>query len=382
MKRGPLGLKQPEGMTDFLPGRLAALEEAEQKALGVMRAWTYRKVRTPGLEYRDCVEPGADQGDSLYKFFDRDGNILALRPEFTTPIARLAACWCREDALPLRFCYAGPVYRSGDERQREFSQVGAELVGVDSPLADAEVLALAVEVLKALEVQGFRLSLGHNGILEGLMQEFRVGDVLRRELEDGIARKDIVKLETLIRAHSLPPEAAGLLTALPALTGREEVLDALEPWNRILPVRRAAETLRTIYAYLAEFGVQKYVSLDLGILQGFSYYTGAVFEGYLPEVGAPVLDGGRYDGLYADFGFPQPATGFALHLGLILEQAEEKEEEGADVLVYGQSPLKVIKRCRELRRAGKKVEMALTFLPEDEAKQLAAARGIGALERV
>jgi ATP phosphoribosyltransferase regulatory subunit len=382
MKRGLLGLKQPEGMTDFLPKRLAALEAAEQKALAVMQSWTYRKVLTPGLEYRDCVEPGTNQDDKLYKFFDRDGNILALRPEFTTPIARMAAFWYRDEVLPLRFCYAGSVYRNGAEQQREFYQVGAELAGADSHLADAEVLALAVEVLKALELREFRLGLGHNGILNGFMQEFRIEGELRRELENGITRKDIVKLEALIQAHALPPAAAGLLTALPALTGREEVLAALEEWNHVAPIRRAAEALRTIYGYLGEFGVQKYVTLDLGILQGFSYYTGAVFEGYLPQVGMPVLDGGRYDGLYGDFGFPQPATGFALHLGLIMEQVEDMEPAGADILVYGQSPLKVIRRCQELRRAGKKVEMALSFLPEDEAKALAAAHGIGILERV
>ncbi|MDR1069560.1 MAG: ATP phosphoribosyltransferase regulatory subunit [Gracilibacteraceae bacterium] len=382
MKRGSLGLKQPDGMMDLLPGQLAALEAVQRKALEVMQAWTYRRVRTPGLEFRDCVEPGADQDDKLYKFFDRDGNILALRPEFTTPIARMAASCCREETPPLRFCYAGPVYRYGAERQREFYQAGAELVGAESHLADAEVLALAVEVMKALEARGFHLSLGHNGILSGFMQEFGLKGELRRELEDGIARKDIVKLEELIRARGLPPEAAKLLTALPTLTGREEVLDALDEWGWMPPVRRAAETLRTIYSYLGEFGAQKDVTLDLGILQGFSYYTGAVFEGYLPGVGAPVLDGGRYDGLYGDFGFPQPATGFALHLGLITEQLEEIDIAGADFLVYGQSPLKVIKRCRELRRAGKKVEMALSFLAEDKAKELAAGRGIGMLERV
>ncbi|MDR1961983.1 MAG: ATP phosphoribosyltransferase regulatory subunit [Gracilibacteraceae bacterium] len=382
MKRGPLGLKQPEGMNDLLPEQLALLEATQQKALAVMQDWTYRKVRTPGLEYRDCVEPGPDQDDRLYKFFDRDGNILALRPEFTTPIARMAASWCREEASPFRFCYSGPVYRNGADGQREFYQAGAELVGEESPLADAEVLALAVEVLKALDLRGFRLGLGHNGILNGFMQEFRVEGALRRELEDGVARKDIVKLEELIQAHNMPETAARLLTALPTLTGREEVLDALEEWSAILPVRRAAETLRTVYSYLGEFGVQREVTLDLGILQGFSYYTGAVFEGYLPHVGAPILDGGRYDGLYGDFGFPRPATGFALHLGLIAEQMEAVPAAGADILVYGQSPLKVIRRCRELRRAGKKVEMALSFLPEDKAKELAASRGIATLERV
>jgi ATP phosphoribosyltransferase regulatory subunit len=328
------------------------------------------------------VEPGADQDDELYKFFDRDGKILALRPEFTMPIARMAAGWRQTLDLPYRFCYAGEVYRNKALHYREFSQVGAELVGAGSYLADAEILALTVEIMKALGLSSFRLSLGHNGILHGLVQEFAISPALQGELEDGLARKDIVKLEKIISENNLPDKAARLLLALPSLTGGEEVLDKLGEWRDLQPLNRAVETLRTIYRYLEEFGVQKYVSLDLGILKGFSYYTGALFEGYLPGVGMPVVDGGRYDGLYGDFGFPQTATGFAMHLGLIVEQLEEFDIESADVLVYGPSPLKVIKRCRELRRAGKKVEMALDFMAEARAKELAAARHIGSIEQI
>ncbi|NBJ15477.1 MAG: ATP phosphoribosyltransferase regulatory subunit [Dehalobacter sp. 4CP] len=382
MERSSLGLKIPEGMIDLLPAELAQLEELEGKAISVCKNWSYQKVATPGLEYRACVEPDADKDDHLYKFFDKNGHILALRPEFTTPIARMVATRQKGGQFPLRFCYSGDVYRNDSARYREFRQVGVELIGSDNDIADAEVIALAIEIMKMLAIKNFQLNLGHNGIFSGLAEEMKFETKVREELEDGIARKDMVKLEKIISSNDLPESAKELLLSLPYLTGKEEVLDKLQSWTHIKPIRKAVESLRTIYLYLKEFGVQDYVSLDLGILRGFSYYTGAIFEGYLPGIGVPLIEGGRYDGLYADFGMNHGATGFAINLGFMLEKAADFELDMADVLVYGQSPGAVIKRCRELRKSGKKVEMALGFLAETDARNLASSRGIALLEKI
>ena len=205
---------------------------------------------------------------------------------------------------------------------------------------------------------------------------------LRKELEDGIARKDMVKLEALISRSDLPEAAKELLFSMPHLTGKEEVLDKLQNWNHIQPIRRAVESLRTIFQFLKDYGVHEYVSLDLGILRGFSYYTGVIFEGYLPGVGIPVVEGGRYDNLYEDFGMNFPATGFAINLSILLEQFSGFEVENTEVLVYGQSPGAVVKRCRELRKSGKRVEMALGFLTDTEAKKIASLKGIAIVEKV
>ncbi|NLI90675.1 MAG: ATP phosphoribosyltransferase regulatory subunit [Peptococcaceae bacterium] len=382
MERSTLGLKLPEGMRDLLPGELASLEALEGKAIQVCKNWSYQKVATPGLEYRACVEPDANKEDRLYKFFDKNGHIVVLRPEFTTPIARMVSARQRGGIFPLRYCYSGDVYRNDSSRYREFRQVGVELVGSGSDIADAEVIALAVEIMKALEIRNFQLSLGHNGIFSGLAQEMNFSPKLREELEDGIARKDMVKMESVISQSELPEAAKDLLLSMPHLTGKEDVLNKLQSWNHIPAIRRAVESLRTIYLYLKDFGVQEFVSLDLGILRGFSYYTGAIFEGYLPGIGSPVIDGGRYDGLYSDFGINLPATGFAVNLGIMIEQLQDYEVENADILVYGQSPGAVIKRCRELRKGGKKVEMALGYITDTDARKMASSRGISELERV
>ncbi|NLM21344.1 MAG: ATP phosphoribosyltransferase regulatory subunit [Peptococcaceae bacterium] len=382
MKRSPLGLKLPEGMRDMLPEELARLEEMEAKALKTCRLWAYQKVATPGLEYRACVEPDAYKHDDLYKFFDKNGQILAIRPEFTTPIARMVVSRLKNPLLPLRYCYSGDVYRNNAARYREFRQVGVELVGSGSEVADAEVIALAVEIMKSLDIPNFQINLGHNGIFSGLAEELSIKDQLRLELEDGISRKDMVRLEGVISQSPLPSTVKELLLAMPHLTGGDEVLDKLKGWSHLQAIQKAVESLQNIFQHLEDFGVKDYVALDLGILRGFSYYTAAIFEGYLPGVGIPVIEGGRYDNLYADFGVNSPATGFAVNLGIILEQQTEFRVEKAEILVYGDSQREVIKYCCKLRQEGKVVEMVLEPLSDQDVTSLAQSKGIDQVIKV
>jgi len=382
MQRSSLGLKLPDGMRDMLPEELAWLEEMEAKAIKICRSWAYQKIATPGLEYRACLEPDAYKDDDLYKFFDQNGRILALRAEFTTPIARMVVNRLKSPVLPLRFCYSGDVYRNKAVRYREFRQVGVELVGSGSDLADAEVIALAVEIMKALNIPDFQLNLGHNGIFSGLAAELNIKGDLRQDLEDGISRKDMVRLEAIVAQSTLPSRVKELLLAMPHLTGGEEVLTELKKWSDFQAILKAAESLQNIFKYLEEFEVKEYVALDLGILRGFSYYTGAIFEGYLPGVGIPVVEGGRYDGLYADFGVNYPATGFAMNMGAIMERQTEFRVENPEVLVYGDSQREVIKYCQKIRREGKTVEMVLEPLTDQQAQDLALRKAIGQVIKV
>ncbi len=379
MQRSYLGLRIPEGMHDLLPEELALQERLEGNVLALFKSWAFQKVVTPTLEFGACVQPDPDGEDQLYKFFDRQGHILALRPEFTTPIARLVSSRLRGLDLPMRFCYGADVFRNSSTRQREFRQVGVELVGSNAGLADAEVIALAVEAIKRLGVKDFQFNLGHMGIFLGLMKEAGIGKELQAQLEDLLARKDMVGVEILVRQSNLPNSLQQLLLRLPHLHGREEMLDEVLGWSQSSEIKEAVEGLRQVYRYLADFGVQSHVALDLGILRGFSYYTGVIFEGYVPGVGFPVVEGGRYDMLYADFGYPLAATGFALHLGSVLGQFPLDPIENADVLVYGRDPKAVINQCQELRSQGKRVEMSLSVLTREEAQELASKKNIPAL---
>ncbi|TGE33657.1 ATP phosphoribosyltransferase regulatory subunit [Desulfosporosinus sp. Sb-LF] len=382
MLRTNLGQRIPEGMRDLLPEEIAVQERLEEEILTLFRQWSYQKVLTPTLEFTACVQPDVEQVDSLYKFFDREGRILALRPELTIPIARLVSTRMRGGDFPIRLCYGADVYRNTSVRHREFRQVGVELVGSDQELADAEVIALAVEAIAGLGLKNYQFNLGHMGIFSGLMLEAGVDEGIRAELEDALARKDMVGVESWVRQSGLNERVQELLLRLPHFHGGEEILDEVLEWSERPAIREAVERLRRIYGHLKEFGVQENVSLDLGILRGFSYYTGAVFEGYVHGMGFPVVEGGRYDALYADFGVPQPATGFAIHLGNLLELFPLPAVKGADVLVYGSNDEQIIRRCQALRAEGKRVEMALGTIGNDEAQKIASRKNIGQCDYV
>lgn len=376
MLRSNLGQRIPEGMRDLLPEEIVVQERLEKEILALFRQWSYQKVQTPTLEFTACVQPDIEQDDLLYKFFDSEGRILALRPELTTPIARLVSTRMRGGDFPLRLCYGADVYRNTSVRHREFRQVGVELVGSDQELADAEVIALAVEAIAGLGLKNYQFNLGHMGIFSGLMLEAGVDEGTQAKLEEALARKDMVGMESWVRQSGLPTRVQELLLRLPHFHGGEEILDEVLDWSERPAIREAVESLRRIYRYLNDFGVQESVSLDLGILRGFSYYTGAVFEGYVPGIGFPVVEGGRYDKLYADFGVPQPATGFAIHLGNLLEQFPLSSTESADILVYGSDTEQIIRQCQALRAKGKRVEMALGTIEGDVAQRMAFQKHI------
>ena len=376
MPRTLLGQRIPEGMQDLLPEELALLEQLEGKILDLFRAWAYQKVVTPTLEYQACVGPETEGEDQLYKFFDRHGHVLTMRPELTTPIARLVSTRLRAAGFPLRLCYSADVFRNAPIRHREFRQAGAELIGSANEIADAEVIALAIESLRSLGLADFQINIGQMSIFEGLMEEAGVTAEFRAELETALARKDIVAIEIMVSRSGLPDSVRDFLVRIPHLHGGEEILYEVLRWSSRPAMQTAVASLRQIYRYLADYGIQQFVSLDLGILRGFSYYTGVVFEGYIPGIGFPVVEGGRYDSLYAEFGFPQPATGFALNLGSLLTKFDLPGQDQIEMLVYGSEWPRVVEQCRRFRQQGHRVEMLLETLTKPQAELIAREKRI------
>lgn len=376
MLRTSLGLRIPDGMHDILPDEIALQDHAEAEVLKLFNSWSYQKAVTPTLEYGACIQPVEGEGDSFFKFFDRQGHVLVLRPELTTPIARMVSTRMRGEELPLRLCYAADVFRYSKSPTQEFRQAGVELIGSESPVADAEVVALAVEALRHMEVKDFQINLGHMGIFTGIMDELGIPLEVKMKYQDALAHKDFVGIERLVEESQLTSRVREILLQLPHLHGKEEMLDQVLEWSAQPSILSAVEALRRVYQYLKDFGVQDYVSLDLGILRGFSYYTGAVFEGYVPGVGFPIVEGGRYDSLYEDFGYPLPATGFAINLGALVGRLPIHKVQGAEALVYGNDTSKVIDQTRKLRQTGIQVEMCLDFLTQEEAEDLALRKGI------
>src|SRR3989440_8169777 len=312
------------GFRDLLPLEAEILREAQESLLGEMRRWGYRHVITPLVESMDVLDVGLgiEQRRRLFKFTDGRGDVVALVGERTVPVARLVAGKLRAAALPLRLCYAGPVLSTDEGRfqqRRETYQVGAELVGASGPVADAEVIALAARCMEATGIRRYQIDVGHAEFFHGIMDAVKLPDEVKAAVRAALVARDFVALESLLEGTPLKSAEHELLLRFPALRGGPEILEAAGGLVRNRRSEAALGELARVRELLVAHGIGDVVVLDLGAIRDFDYYTGVIFEGYGPDLGQPVAQGGRYDGLLAGFGRPAPATGFMIHLDLVGE---------------------------------------------------------------
>ncbi len=315
------------GFRDLLPEEAEVVREAQESLLAEMRRWGYRHVITPMVETTEVLELGlgAEQRRRLFKFTDAGGEVVALVGERTVPVARLVAGKLRSTPLPMRLCYAGPVLSSDAGRfhhRRETYQVGAELVGARGAVADAEVIALAARCLEAAGLRRFQVDVGHAEFFQGIMDAVKLPDTVKAGVRIALAARDFVALEELLQRTSLRSAEHDLLLRFPALRGGVEILDAAAGLVRNRRSEWALNELRHVRELLEVHGLGDIVRLDLGAIRDFDYYTGIIFEGYGPDLGRPVAQGGRYDGLLARFGRPAAATGFVVQLDLVWEMLQ------------------------------------------------------------
>lgn len=378
----------PEGVRDLLPREAARMRRLAARLADLVRSWGYREVVTPGFEFLETVTAGAGlmgRREDLYQFFDRKGRTLALRADMTTPIARVAATKLGGEPLPLRLSYFSPVYRRRDEKAgiaSEIWQAGIELIGAAGTAADAEGVALACAALASTGLEGFKVGLGHVDFVEGIFEAAGVGPEWEAGLKEFLVTRDLVAFEKGVRDAGLTPEKAELLVAMATFQGGyQEAVDRFQGvGNR--RVEHALEQLGTMLALLEELGVAEQVSLDLGLARSLEYYTGVVFEGYAPGVGSPILGGGRYDRLMADFGGDLPATGFALEMDRLLAALERQgrlppDEDREEVMVAcpaGQEA-RAMALARQLRSQGLSVAVDLLGRPAAALEAFARSRG-------
>ena len=308
----------------MLPEEAEVLRQAQESLLAEMRRWGYRQVITPLVEGMDVLEAGLgpEQRRRLFKFSDARGDIVALVGERTVPVARLVAGKLRSAALPLRLCYAGPVVSAGEARfqqRRETYQVGAELIGAPGPVADAEVIALAARCLEATGIRRYQVDVGHAEFFLGIMDAVKLPDAAKAQVRAALAARDFVALESVLAATPLRSAEHELLLRFPALRGGPEILEAAGGLVRNRRSESALTELARVRELLIAHGIGNVVNLDLGAIRDFEYYTGIIFEGFGPEFGRPVAQGGRYDGLLARFGRPAAATGFVVQLDFVTE---------------------------------------------------------------
>ncbi len=366
----------PKGVKDFLPLKAAKADFLQQQLRQVFAAWGFRPVITPQLEYLDVLELGLGEGlrDRAFRFDDRQsGRLVAFPPDMTPQIARIAATRMSERPMPLRLSYSGRVLRHTEQqmgKDRDIFQTGVELIGLDSPEADAEMIAMAVEALQAVGAEDFTIDIGQveffRGVMDGLSLDKRHAD----QVADAILRKDSSELQTLLRDVDLDDAARDEVLALPRLFGGREVLQRAAKVVRNERSRKALDNLAQVLDVLEVYGVLDHVTVDLGELRGLNYHTGITFQGFLPGVGRAVCSGGRYNNLTGQYGFNAPATGFTfslLHLLFALDNAlDARVEPATDLLIYASSaqlrPAQQL-ACR-LRQQGYSV--ARDILPRDK----------------
>lgn len=380
----------PYGTRDFLP-REAKRKRVIEDLLGSLFAlWGYDEVVTPTFEYLETLTVGInqDQANNMFKFLDKNNRILALRPDMTTPIARVAATRLKEYTLPQRIFYLTNVFRYEQAqagRQCEFYQAGVELMGAAGPAADAEIVALAIASLREAGLTTFQISLGQVDFINGIMEESELAPEQRQRLKNCLVRRDLVGLEETLVGSGLSESVCQFVKGIPLLHGREEVLEQALGMVQNDTSRKALNNLAEIYQLLKSYGVGDMVYFDLGIIRDFDYYTGMVFEGYTPGLGFPLCGGGRYDNMVGSFGKGCPATGFAVGIErvmLALERQGITQLPAAKDVYVGWSEgelCQAIAQACELRRRQLVVEVAPSPQTQAEAEASRQLRGYAKL---
>jgi ATP phosphoribosyltransferase regulatory subunit len=283
--------------------------------------------------------------------------------------------------LPLRLCYTGRVLRHAEQqagKDREIFQAGVELIGLESPEADAEMIAMAVESLAALGAGEFTIDVGQVEFFRGVTADLAPSDPLARQVREAIAHKDCSGLQALLADAPLCDQTKREILALPRLFGGREVLERAGQGVRNDRSRRALENLEKVLEVLSVYGVEEHVTFDLGELRGLDYHTGVTFQGFLSGVGRAVCCGGRYDNLTARYGYPAPATGFAFDLQGLLFALDRGPDalagQSTDVLIFqpGADKAPAQRLARALRAKG--YSAARDIIPRGLEESLGYAR--------
>ncbi|SMO65402.1 ATP phosphoribosyltransferase regulatory subunit [Melghirimyces algeriensis] len=357
----PRIFEKPMGVRDFLPEFVSKKKWVEKQVEDCFRSWGYREVITPTLEYFDTVgKASAIEEEKLFKLLDGQGRTLVLRPDQTTPISRVVSTLMKEEPFPIRLCYHSNVFRAQEReagRNAEFFQSGVELVGDHSPEADAEVVALAVEAMKACGVQNIQVAVGHIRLLNALLEHVVQEPEMIAKLKQSLGRRNLVEFRESVQSLNGSDKKQMVLSLL-TMKGGQERLDQLAKMDGGKQVAEEVTHLKAMWHALEDWGVASRVVLDLSLVGSLDYYTGVYFEGYGSE-GYYLLSGGRYDRLLEQFDRPASARGFALKTDrLVMASTQGPDHPERVALVYSRNMrYEAFQIANRMRRQGKAVSL-------------------------
>ena len=356
----------PEGVRDICKQECRQKLTLQKKIRRVFHSYGYEDIETPTFEYFEVFskEVGTIPSKDLYKFFDREGHTLVLRPDFTPSIARAAATYFLPEQEDVRLCYTGNTFINNSSfqgRLKESTQMGVERIGDASVDVDAELLAMMTECLLAAGLTEFQISVGQVQFFKALLEEAGMDEETCENLRSLISSKNNFGVEELILGLNLKPELEQAFLQLPELFGTAEVLQHARNLTDNPKALAAIGRLEEIYQVLCCYGYGKYISFDLGMLSKYNYYTGIICQAFTYGTGEPVVKGGRYDTLLEHFGKPACAVGFAISMDpLMLALTRQKllpgEECETEELTYTrENRAEVIRKAVEFRKAGRRV---------------------------
>ena len=363
-------LHTPDGVRDIYSAEYRKKNELENKLQKVFGLYGYHNVQTPMFEYFDVFgkEVGTIPSKELYKFFDREGNTLVLRPDITPSIARMATTLYDTEKLPIRLCYKGNTFINHSSyrgRLHETTQAGAELIGLDSVEADAEMVAMAVESLKEVGLGDFQIHIGNVEFFESFIAETGLDKEKELRLREFISNRNYFGVDELLQNANTKETTKVAFQVLPELIGGVEILREAKKYALNSRTLEALKRLEALYELLTAYGVEKYVTFDLSMSGTYGYYTGIIFRGYTYGTGDAIVKGGRYDHLLEKFGKASPSIGFVIVVDELLNAfARQKlpipyKNKNTFILYDANRQAEAIKLAKEFRANGKPTELVL-----------------------
>ena len=380
-------LHTPEGVRDIYSRECETKLALQKKLNTVLHLYGYQDIQTPTFEFYDVFreEIGSTSTQELYKFFDRDGNILALRPDITPSVARAAATLFEGDDFPIRLCYAGNTFinhSSYQGRLKENTQLGAELIGLDSIEADAEMITMVVNGLRAVGLSEFQVSIGHVDFISSLLKAADLNEAESLEIRSLITNRNYFGVDELLDSRAVKGSVRKAFRTLPELVGGPEVLEQALSAAPDLNAQMGVKRLQQIYRLLKMYGAEDHISFDLSMSGNYGYYSGIIFRAYTYGTGDAVVRGGRYDHLLEKFGKNTPSIGFAVIIDELMSalsrQKIRTEAAHRNLIVYTEATEEqAIAMARSFRDKGRNIELLKRTAEEERSRYEEYARRKG-----
>ena len=368
----------PEGVRDIYGREYADKLQVQSILHKQIKLYGYQDIQTPTFEYFEVFgkEIGTTPGKDLFKFFDNEGNILCLRPDFTPSMARCAAKYFAEDSMPLRLCYLGNTFSNTSILQgklKETTQMGAELMGDDSVQADGEIIAMLIDSLVNTGLSDFQVSIGEIDFFRGICEDLQLSKEQETVIRDYIYNKNFLAAKEYLQSEAIEEDKIDIIMSIEDLFGSIDILSSAGKLSVHPLCSKALNRIRQLYEILCCYGVEKYVSFDLSMLSSYRYYTGIIFKVYTFGVGDVIVKGGRYDKLLPYFGKNSPAIGFVIMIDDLLQALRRQkitisDNEKRIVIVYETNHFKdALSLAGEYR--GKGIQVPLLLWDAEKEKE-------------